>query len=237
MFVRRFALVISIVFCGSLAMAAAAVAAGGGLGPGKYTFHSTGADAFFGMGKKGGPPSASWSVSVNQGLNSFKPAHGGGPRTVNKSTMVFLTEFDANGNGGYGCFIVPDGSFSVGRDVASASLNAVLTADEACPGYGSPVGGSKDAVFAGGNGGLTLPISVNVTWTAAGAVTTYRNSFSLQCLSYNEDGNNTNETTSAAASGTVSALAGQFAGDLADINSTDGQLNIRNTPQAACLGY
>jgi hypothetical protein len=62
---RRLALVLSIVFCGSLVMAAAAFAAGG-MGPGKYTFHSTSADAFFGMGTKGGPPSASWSVSVNQ---------------------------------------------------------------------------------------------------------------------------------------------------------------------------
>src|SRR5690242_21137101 len=110
MIVRRFALVLSIVFCGSLALAAAAVAAGG-MGPGKYTFHNTSADAFFGMGKKGGPPSPSWSVSVNQGLNSFK-SKSGGP-TVVRNTMVFITEFDGSGNGGYGCFVIPDGDFTV----------------------------------------------------------------------------------------------------------------------------
>src|SRR5260370_14478744 len=137
---RRLAIVLSIVFCGSLVMAAAWFAVGG-LGPGKYTFHSSSANAFFGMGKKGGTPSASWSVSVNQGLNSFKPTHPGGPRIVNDSTMVFVTEFDANGSGGFGCFIVPNGDFTVTRELQSAALHTTLTADEACPGFGAPVGG------------------------------------------------------------------------------------------------
>src|SRR2546430_5782826 len=47
----------------------------------------------FGMGGKGGPGGPSWSVSVNQGLNSFKPTHPGGARTVNHSTIVYVTEF------------------------------------------------------------------------------------------------------------------------------------------------
>src|SRR5260370_41390926 len=119
---RRIALVFAIVFCGSLALAAAA-AASGGMGPGKYAFNSSSAKAFFGMGKKGGPPSASWSVQVNQGLNSFKPTQPNGPRIANNSTMVFVTEFDASGNGGFGCFVVPDDNFSVSHDLQSAALH------------------------------------------------------------------------------------------------------------------
>src|SRR5260370_23253062 len=92
MIVRRFALVLSIVFCGSLALAAAAVAAGG-MGPGKYTFHSSSANAFFGMGKKGGPPSASWSVNLNHGLNSFKPTQPTGPLIVKNITIASLPPF------------------------------------------------------------------------------------------------------------------------------------------------
>src|SRR5258706_16197459 len=111
MFIRRLALVFSIVFCASLALAAAAVAAGG-MGPGKYTFNSSSANAFFGMGKKGGPPVASWQVSVNQGLNSFKPTHPNGLRIVTNSTMVFVSEFDALGNGGVGGFFFAGGSFT-----------------------------------------------------------------------------------------------------------------------------
>lgn len=236
MFVRRFALVLAIIFCGCLALAAAAVAAGG-MGPGKYTFHSAGANAFFGMGKKGGPPSASWSVSVNQGLNSFKPTQPNGPRIVNDSTMVFVTEFDATGKGGFGCFIVPDGDFNVSRDLTTATLHTTLMAGEACPGFGTPVGGSKDVAFAGGNGGLVLPISVDVTWSATGAVTTFKQTFSVQCLDYTEDGNSTNLTTGAGASGSISALSGHFASELADVNASDGKLNINGIPPSGCFGY
>ena len=235
MFIRRLALVFSIVFCGSLALAAAAVAAGG-MGPGKYTFNSSSANAFFGMGKKGGPPAASWSVSVNQGLNSFKPMDPPGPRIVNHSTMVFVSEFDALGNGGFGCFVVPDGNFTVSRDLQSAALHTTLTASEACPGFATPVGGSKGVVFAGGNGGLALPITVDVTWSATGAVTTFQQSFSISCLDFNIDGNSTNQSTAAGAKGTISALSGQFNSEFADVDTTVGKLDIRGTPQAACSG-
>lgn len=236
MFARRLAVVFSIVFCASLALAAAGVAAGG-MGPGKYTFHSSGANAFFGMGKKGGPPAPSFSISVNQGLNSFKPTHPNGPRVVNDSTMVFVTEFDASGSGGFGCFVVPDTDFAVSRDLHSAALHTTLTAGEACPGFGTPVGGSKDVAYAGGNGGLTLPITVDVTWTATGALTTFKQSFSLQCLDYNESGSSTNLSTGAGASGSISALAGRFTSEFADVNSTDGRLDIRGIPPSGCFGY
>jgi hypothetical protein len=234
MFVRRFALVLSIVFCGSLAMAAAAIAAGG-MGPGKYTFHSTSADAFFGMGKKGGPPSASWSVSVNQGLNSFK-SKSGGPVVID-DTVVFLTEFDANGQGGYGCFVIPDGDFTVSHGLESATLSTTLTTDEACGGYGSPVGGGKDAVYAGGNSGLVLPISISVSWTASGAITTYKDSFSVRCLDYSQDASSTVRSTAAGASGTISALTGNFGAEISSVSDSSGQFDIHNQPQAACLGY
>src|SRR5690348_16131895 len=233
MFVGRFALVLSIVFCGSLAMAAAAFAAGG-MGPGKYSFHSTSADAFFGMGKKGGPLSASWSVSVNQGLNSFK-SKSGGP-VVMDDTVVFVTEFDANGNGGYGCFLIPNGDFAVSHDLQSATLGTTLAADEACGGYGSPIGGGKDAVFAGGASGLALPITINVSWTATGAITTYKNSFSVRCLDYSQEASSTVSSKAAGAVGSISALPGQFRAEFSTVSDSNGQFDIHNEPQAACLG-
>ena len=233
MLVRRLALVFAIVFCGSLAMAAAAVAAGG-MGPGKYTFNSSSANAFFGMGKKGGPPVSSWQVSVNQGLNSFKPTDPPGERIVNDSTMVFVSEFDASGRGGFGCFVVPNGSFTVSRAIQSAELHATLTADEACPGFGTPVGGSQEVAFPSGNAGLTLPITVDVSWSATGAVTTFDQSFRIQCLDYNVDGNGANQSTNAGATGTISALAGSFKSAFADVQTGVGKLNISGVPPAAC---
>ncbi len=234
MFLRRLLLVFSIVLCGSLALAAGAVAAGG-MGPGKYTFHSTFADAFFGMGKKGGPPSPSFMVSVSQGLNSFHP-RAGGPPVVIDNTMVFVTAFDATGSGGFGCFIVPDNNFTVSRDLQSAALHSTLTADEACPGFAKPIGGGKDAGVPGGNSGLVLPITVDVTWTATGAVTTFKQTFSLQCLDFNEDGNSTNQSTNALATGSISALTGQFTSEFADVSATDGMLDLRGSPTPPCGG-
>lgn len=236
MFVRRFAIASSIVVSAFLVLAVAAVAAGG-FGPGHYVFKNQSANAFFGMGAKGGPPSASWKVSVNQGLNSFKPTSPDGQRIVNQSTMVFVAAFDAQGHGGYGCFVVPENDFTVSRDLQTASLHTVLTQTEACPGYGTPVGGSKDVVFAGGNRGLVLPVNIDVTWTADGAVTTYKQSFSMQCLDYRQDGSSTNHSTHADALGSISALSGSFNSEFADVNAMDGQFDIQNVPQSACYGY
>lgn len=233
---RRLSLAFSIVLCGSLALAAAAIAAGGGLGPGNYTFTSRSADAFFGMGAKGGPPGPSWSVSVNQGFNSFQPTHPGGPRQVMRNTMVYVTEFDALGNGGFGCFVVPDSAFTVSRDLSTASLHATLTGDEVCPGYGTPVdGGGKGSVYAGGDGGsIALPLQVDVMWSAKSAVTSYKDTFTLRCLSYGADGTSSNQYVDAGASGTISVLGGPFTADFADVNSGSNQLNIHNTPPDAC---
>lgn len=232
--VRRLILAFSIFVTGSLALAAAGIAAGGGLGPGNYNFTSRNADAFFGMGGKGGPGGPSWQLSVSQGLNSFKPTHPGGPAIVMQSTVVNVSEFDGLGNGGFGCFVVPDSSFSVHSDL-SASLQATLTADEECGGYVGPIDGGKGGVDAGGSGGLVLPIAVDVTWSTTGAVNDYSNVFQFRCLTYGEAGSSKFSSVSSAATGSISALAGSFNSEFADVNSGNGMLTVHNVPLAACL--
>ena len=118
---------------------------------------------------------------------------------VTDSTMVFVTEFDASGKGGYGCFVVPNGDFTITRDLQSFAPHTILTSDERCPGYGTPVGGGEDVIYAGGNSGLVLPMSVYVTWASKGAVSTFTNSSTLECLDYNESGSSTNQSTGAGA--------------------------------------
>jgi hypothetical protein len=237
---RRLAMVFSIAICGSLALAAAGLAAGGGLGPGTYVFTSTGANAYFGAAAKGGPAGPTFTVSVNQGLNSFQPMHPKGPRTVFDSTMVFVSEFDATGAGGFGCFVVPDAAFTVAKDLQSAALHTTLTAAEACPGYGTPVAAGKDvAAYAGGGGGATLalPINVDVSWTGNGVVSTNKNRFSFQCMKYSEDGTNSNRDSSGGASGTISSLPGSFTADFADVSAAASELDISGTSQPQCFGY
>lgn len=236
MLTRRLPMVFSIVILGSLAFAAGAVAAGGGgLGPGNYSFSNKSADASFGMGGKGGPAGPSWSVFVNEGLNSFKP-RSGGSRLVDNSTVVFVTEFDALGNGGYGCFVVPNSDFTVSRDLSTAALHTTLTLDEVCPGYASPVDGGNSVAYAGGGeGGLELPIRVDVTWTGRGAAGTSKSTFTFRCLTYGENGSGTYSFIGASASGTISDLDGSFAAEYADVNTSSGLLNIHNVPPDACL--
>jgi hypothetical protein len=237
MFLRRFVLVISIVTCGSLTLAAAASAAGG-LGPGTFSLRTASADAFFSMGGpdgKGGPPPVSWSVSVNRGLNSIHPRGGGAP-IVQQDTMLFVSQIDATGNGAFGCFVIPDGDFVVSRDLQSATLNTTLTADEECYGFGSPVDGGKAGGFAGGGGGgnLSLPLTINVSWSATSATMTQSDAFMLRCLNFNLAANSTSQSVVTSASGTISSLTGSFTDDYSDLAAGRDQVHINADFPAAC---
>jgi hypothetical protein len=186
------------------------------------------------MGGKGGERGASWTVQVNQGLNSVKQARKPGPPFVQRSTIVYVSEFDAAGNGGYGCFMVPDSAFTLSSDLEAASLHAVLTDDEICGGYAKPVNSNDNGAYAGGESGLTLPITVDVTWSATSAKSTYKNVFMFRCLNYGEDGNGTFQTVNASAFGTISALTGSFTSEYADATSGSNVMNIRGIVPDAC---
>ena len=238
MTVRRLVLVASIVCCGSLALAAGASAAkGGALGPGDYTFTSTSANAFFGGGKGGKVPQPSFSVFVSRGLNSFEPDQKNATNTVMQSTMVQYTEFDSTGVGGFGCFIIPEGDFTVAKNLQSASLHTTLTANNVCPGAGTPVGGGKNAApMPPSGGGLTFPITVDVTWSGVGVTTSQRDRFSFTCLKHQENGtNNSRDSIGGTASGTTSALTGPFTTLAADVSTQDSQLEVRGIAQPPCV--
>jgi hypothetical protein len=234
---RRLALVVSIVFGGSLALAAAAVAAGGGLAPGDYVFTSVGANAEFGSVKGGLSDQPSISVFVNRGLNSYQPEHPKGPKTVTNSTMVQLSIFTPTGGIG-GCRVVNPSDFTVSDNLQAAALHTTLTSDNVCPGLGSPVTGKSGVVpFASAGGaGVSLPIKLDVTWRALGATSVERDSGTFRCLSYSADSTNVLHLTGATASAKVSGLSGTFASDLAGVSSTDSHIDINGTPPPACTG-
>lgn len=240
-FVRRLSLVISIVFCGSLAMAAAVFAAGGGggFGPGVYTFTNKDAYATFG-GPKGGPPGQGFSVQVDRGLNAFRPRNPAGPPTVMKSTIVSLSLFDDLGNVTFGCFIIDPSGFTISNDLLAARLRTTLTADELCPGFGAPVtgrSGTPAVPFAGGGGGtsLPLPISLDVKWEGLGIITTGSDHNTLQCLDYKTTFNSDFLSMNANASGTMSAITGSFDTASAAVSTVATHGVVKHTPQHACL--
>lgn len=237
MLIRRLVLVVSILFTGSLALAVAATAAGGGLSPGSYTFSGTSAGAFFGA-FKGGPPQPAFSVFVNRGLNSFEAENSDGSATVMQSTMVHFSQFDSTGTGGFGCFIIPPGDFTVSQDLQSAALHTTLTANNLCPGFGKPFGAATVAGAAPGLiGGLPLPITVDLTWSGVGVVSTFTNEFTSRCLDRTNSGSNTfRDSIGGKASGTTSTLVGQFSTSLADVSSQNGQLEVQGNVTPPCFG-
>jgi hypothetical protein len=238
MIVRRLVLVFSIVFCGSLALAAAAVAAvPGPLPPGDYTFSSTSANAFF--GGKGGGPQPSFSVFVNQGLNSFQPSDGDNndSGSVIPSTMVQFTAFDSKGVGGTACYIIPNSDFKVSKNLQSASLHTTLSSGSVCPGLGAPVGGAPvPGPKAGSGGGLPPSIKVDLTWSGVGVVSTMHDRFTFSCLAHRESGTNTfRDSLGGTASGTIGTTSG-LSTLVADVSAQDGQLDIQGNIQPPCFG-
>ena len=233
---RRLAFAVSIVFGSSLVLAAAAIAAGGGLTPGDYRFTSTSANAQFG-GAKGGPSDQpTVFIFVNRGLNSFQPEHPKGPKTVTNSTMVLVSIFTSTSGIG-GCWLINPSDFTASQDLQTAALHTTLTATNECPGVGAPVTGKGDAVpFAGGGSGISLPITLDVTWTGLGVTSVQRDVNSFKCLSYAADGTNVMHASNATAAASVSGLTGLQPTDLATVSSTDTRVDINGTPDPACFG-
>jgi hypothetical protein len=236
--IRKITLVFSILFCGSLALAVAAMAAGGpgpGLPPGNYVFKTK-----FGNASSGGDPTQPQiSVFVSQGLNSFKPK-GGGDETVTNSTMVqiFISSPTVNGAD---CFVVQPDDFTFANNVQSASLHTTLTTGNICTGIGKPVTGSSVTAgvtpFAGGGGpGLPLPMTLDVTWTGLGVTGIGQDHNTFHCGSYSTNANSSTKSAGATASIAVSAFKGAFASSIASLFSSDTSMNVRNIPLAACFG-
>lgn len=238
--VKRLALVVSIVSVGSLALAAAVVAAGGGggLGPGAYTFTNKDAGATFGTLKGGPPGQQGFSVSVDRGLNSFRPRDPKGPRTVMNSTIVSLNLFDDLGNSTFGCFLINPSDFTISNDLQAARVHTTLTADEVCPGFGAPITAPQSGVSpsaGGGGGGLPLPISLDVTWSGLGVASTANDRNTFQCLDYNTQFTSAYHSSNATASGTMSAINGSFDTSLAVVSSSATHATIKGTQQPSCF--
>lgn len=160
---------------GVLAVATVAAAGGFGFGPGQFSFSDTSAfNGFFNPADQ-----SNVVVSVDRGTFLFKPRAGGG-FTHAHMTVLNVNIFTPNPNptmpplvSAFGCFVIPDGDFTVSSDLQAASLSATVDASNLCPGFLVPVVGAVVAKAGGGGGGstgLTFPLTVSGTWTGNGAV-------------------------------------------------------------------
>ena len=97
--------------------------------------------------------------------------------------------------------------------------------------------GSSSPGGPGLGGGLVLPITVDVTWSGVGLVSTLQDQFSYSCLDRSTAGSNTfRDSIGGTASGTTSSLAGQFSTSAADVSSQQGQLEIQGNLTPPCFG-
>ena len=235
---RRLALVISILICGSLALAAAVAAAGGGggLGPGSYSFVNTTAGAQFGtFGDPTQPPNG-FAVFVDKGLNSFQPKKS--QPQVSESTIVNLDIFGPNGGGSF-CFVLSDPSqFQVSSNLQSASLHALLRAEDQCT-FGGPVTGSaRHAPFAGGGApGLQPPFQVDVTWTGTGVTGSGKDRGTFKCGDYSTKTSNEQRTAGETSTGQIAGIFGSTASTTAGVLANATHLDISGFPKQGCFGF
>jgi len=239
--VRRITLVISILVCGSLALAAAAMAAGGGgLGPGNYVFENTTAAANFGFPND--PKQATgFDVFVSKGLNSVQLDNQDGENpVVTNSTIVNLQVFGSKGQG-YFCFMLKNpADFKISSDLRHASLHALLTADEMCT-LGAPVAGKAGGVtpLAGGGGPLLQPpFQVDITWTGTGVTGSGRDRNTFTCGGYSTNATTSTKTAGENASGTIDVLKGStFSSTTAGIIANTTHLEVQGFPRQGCFGF
>jgi hypothetical protein len=145
---------------------------GCGIGSGQCTITQLDAFGFWFIGD----PITGQQVSIDPVRSTFVMRSGGGPAVVTPlQTIVNVSIFSSTGAGSGACFVIPDSQFVVSSDLQHATLNATLTAGEMCGGALTPqLGTLQAAPFAGTGGpppggGLSLPLTVNVTWTGPGA--------------------------------------------------------------------
>lgn len=237
---RRLALVISIVFCASLAFAAAGIAAGGAKGsgpggslaPGDYVTTVTRADAVFGQQgppPKGGPgpaPGPLVSIFAVADFESFEAEENhDAPATTTNTINVFVQLFNTPASGG-GCFVLQAPSvLTISKDLQNAHLKA--TFDASTPTCSGPP-----------NGSLPLPITVNLTWSGLGVVGKGHDRNTFQCDGYTVNATTTTLDAGSTASGTV-AVVNQpevvFDRASAGLHSVDSHMSAKGAQKPACI--
>ncbi len=224
---------------GLLILGAAAMAAGGFGAPGTYHFSDTNASAA--LNDSAG---ASIFLNVDRGMQTFKPRGvSGPPQMMGPETVLSFSGFDASGAGLFGCFVIPDSSFTVAPGLASARLKVDPSQETACPGQLVSAGGGGRLGLAGpvpdaggGGGGGGTPITADITWTSNGAVTSFTFTNTSRCQGAKSPAAGGSQSTFASVAGSVSLLKDISSSPFSQIAQFDNVQVITGTFSAACTG-
>ncbi|HKB33945.1 MAG TPA: hypothetical protein VKF16_08765 [Candidatus Dormibacteraeota bacterium] len=217
---------------------------GCGISAGQCSINQTDAFAFW---FSGDPTNPGPQVSIDALRSNFVMRPRGGPATITPvETVVNIQIFTGTGPGAFGCFVIPDSQFAVSQDLQSATLNATLTAGETCPGFMTPLlGAIQAAPLAGGGGppggGLSLPLTVNVTWTGPGAAFKSTSSSTQTCAGFTSSFHSQGASSQAKANGntlvfgdgSTLALGSTSSAGVDDFNSI---ITSNGFPGPECLG-
>lgn len=233
----------------SLGLSASALAGGGGGfgAPGTNTFTDVSANAAF-------VDSVGFvSLNVDRGMQTFKmkntsgPPVMVGPETV-LNVFVALVPPAPGQPGGFefGCFVIPDSAFTVATGLASAALIVSPAQETPCPGElipaaaggrpgfsaPAPLGGEGD----GGGGTMISSVTVNLTWSSNGVISTSRFTFGNKCLTFVSSAQGDSQSTVATATGTVSLLSNAAIFQFGSIAQFDSTQVSTGSLSPACIG-
>jgi hypothetical protein len=232
----------------SLGLSASALAGGGGGfgAPGTNTFTDVTANAAF-IDSIGFV-----NLNVDRGMQTFKMKNTSGPPgMMGPETTLFvfvaLVPPPSGGPGGFesGCFVIPDSAFTVASGLGSATLNVVATPQMSCPGQLIPAAAGGRPGFSapaplsgegGGGGGTISSITVSLTWTSNGVISTSRFTFGNKCLTFVSSAQGDSQSTVATATGTVSLLSNAAIFQFGSIAQFDSTQVINGSLSPACIG-
>jgi len=190
---------------------------GAGFGPqpaGSYRFANLQAGAFFQLTSGG-----QVGFNVANFTNTMRPE--GGPATVTHEIDLFVSVFSSSGFG-FTCVVIPASDFtSIG--IQSAHLHTTVdTTSTPCaqpPGFGS------------------IPtMTVDVTWSNVGPVSTVRDESTYSCDTFSQHGQGTTSSNVVNVAATITpALTDTFASSQGSLSTFDLRTEIKGVQSMACL--
>jgi hypothetical protein len=183
-------------------------------------------------------PSDFASVSVDRGLNTFKPRGDVSLVQQRGTTLTLFLYNTLSRTFVSGCWIIADSDFTIAQDLSTASLSTTVPGESNCP--GRPVKVSSSNVVTsnggvGGGGGGTGPITLNVSWTAKGVVSHLRDDAMLSCGGFTTVGGQDLDLASAVSQGQITGASASLTSEFASMDRSSSHQVVNGTPVDTCF--
>jgi hypothetical protein len=187
----------------------------GALPAGTYRTTVSGAGSYF----NDDVTQTSFGISATTTTSSINPKVGTSTSTNETDVQIFENSPDFFG---FGCFVLDTPSdFTVGRGLQSASVHTTITDSTAqCSDFPPS--------------DFTLPLTLDVTWTAIGPLASLRGVAHNQCLTNRTEGSSLTQGTNATATANISGVDGTLTTNFATIGLQDTTTHAEGEIQPTC---